>query len=90
MGGSSLPPPPLEADGRCAGLKPRLGLKDVALISTLLLTDLAGFVTLDRTLPLCQPQFLINKVTRLGRVIPRMPKNGAESKVVKGSRPVTD
>lgn len=42
-------------------------------------TDLTGFVTLDRTLPLCQPQFLINKVTRLGRVIPRMPKNGTES-----------
>lgn len=34
--------------------------------------------------------FLINKVTKLGKMISNTPKNGPESRVIKGSSLVTD
>lgn len=52
-------------------------------------TDFTTFVTLYRSLPLSL-SFLINKTAGLGKMISNMPKNGAESRVIKGSSLVTD
>lgn len=53
--------------------------------------DLTLFVTLDRSHSFSVSlSFLINKVTKLGKMISNTPKNGTESRVIKGSSLVTD